>query len=160
MTRLKNTLVAMAFAAEARIVAQACVGIDDASTDDVPLAPYYVFSRGEGRGFVIVSGDDTTAPILGYTDQGNFDYSTLPEGLKSMLDTWAKKIEKLQQSQDKEANGAESAARRRTFAGHRHRTAEPRRSLSRSGAPDRTADLHAAPDADRLADRQACGHTR
>ena len=67
MTRLKNTLVAMAFAismplyanpinkAEARVVAQAFVGIDDASTDDVPLAPYYIFSRGEGHGFVIVS---------------------------------------------------------------------------------------------------------
>lgn len=128
MTRLKNTLVAMAFAvsmplyanpvnkAEARVVAQAFVGIDDASTDDVPLAPYYIFSRGEGHGFVIVSGDDTTAPILGYTDQGDFDFSTLPDGLKSMLNTWAKKIGMLQQSQSKEVNGMAPTVRRNVRA--------------------------------------------
>ena len=53
--------------AEARIVAQALVEIADTTTDDVPWAPYYIFSRGAGKGFVIVSGDDATAPIVGYT---------------------------------------------------------------------------------------------
>lgn len=124
MTKLKNTLVTLFFAlsltlhanpidkSEARVVAQAFVEIDDASTDDVPQAPYYIFSRGEGHGFVIVSGDDTTVPILGYTDQGDFDYDSLPEGLKSMLDTWAKKIETLHQAQGKEVDGTETTIRR------------------------------------------------
>ena len=33
-------------------------------------SPYYIFSRGENRGFVIVSGDDCLPTILGYTDSG------------------------------------------------------------------------------------------
>ena len=36
--------------AEARLVAQEFVGIDDATSDDVPVAPYYIFSRGAGKG--------------------------------------------------------------------------------------------------------------
>ena len=126
--KLKNTLMALALSAmlpihanpidkaEARIVAQEFVGISDTSTDNVSQAPYYVFSRGEGRGFVIVSGDDSTTPILGYTDQGDFDYDSLPEGLKSMLDAWAAKIGKLWQSQNEEVNGAKQTVRRNVRA--------------------------------------------
>jgi len=82
--------------AEARLVAEEFVGISDASSDDVPIAPYYIFSRGAGQGYVIVSGDDSTAPILGYTDQGDFVKSELPVPLQQMLDTWGEKIAKVQ----------------------------------------------------------------
>ena len=52
--------------AEARLIAQQLVGIEDTTCDDnAPLSPYYIFSRGDGKGYVIVSGDDSTAPILG-----------------------------------------------------------------------------------------------
>lgn len=34
---------------------------------------YYVFNVGSGDGFVIVSADDSTMPILGYCDHGSFD---------------------------------------------------------------------------------------
>lgn len=79
--------------AEARVVAQQLVGIDDTTSDDnAPLLPYYIFSRGEGKGFVIVSGDDSTAPILGYTDQGNFVREELPPQLTSMLDQWTERL--------------------------------------------------------------------
>ena len=74
--------------AEARQVAQEFIGIDDASTDNVPVAPYYVFSRGEGQGYVIVSGDDSTTPIIGYTEQGDFVEEELPEPLRDMLASW------------------------------------------------------------------------
>lgn len=57
---------------QARIVAQNIVSIDDSAPDDVALAPYYIFSRGAGKGYVIVSGDDSTAPIIGYTDMGDY----------------------------------------------------------------------------------------
>ena len=126
MTKLKNTLLALAFAAtlplhanpidkaEARIIAQEFVGIIDESTDDVPQAPYYVFSRGEGCGYVIVSGDDATVPIIGYTDQGDFDYNALPDPLRIMLDTWATKIEKLQQNEGQ--NGMKPTIRRNARA--------------------------------------------
>lgn len=78
--------------AQARQVAEALVGIDDYSADDVPLSPYYIFSRGKGRGVVIVSGDDTTAPILGYTESGDEDDLNRVAPLRQMLDTWADRI--------------------------------------------------------------------
>ena len=80
-------------------MAQQFVGISDATSDNVANAPYYVFSRGAGKGYVIASGDDETAPIVGYTDQGDYDPASLPEGLKSLLASWARKIEALGQAQ-------------------------------------------------------------
>ena len=44
-------------------------------------AEYYVFNRGFDEGYVIVSGDDRTEPILGYCDEGEFDYEQLPPQL-------------------------------------------------------------------------------
>ena len=35
--------------------------------------PYYVFNREMNGGFIIVSGDDSTIPVLGYCDEGEFD---------------------------------------------------------------------------------------
>lgn len=82
--------------AEARLVAEEFVGISDETSDDVPVAAYYVFSRGAGKGFVIVSGDDSTAPVLGYTEDGDFVWDELPEQLRGMLDSWKEKISKVQ----------------------------------------------------------------
>ena len=36
-------------------------------------------------GFVIVAANDLSSPILGYSDQGNFDYETAPDGLLFMM---------------------------------------------------------------------------
>jgi len=83
--------------AEARRIASEMVGIDDQSSDEVPVAPYYIFSRGVGQGFVIVSGDDSTAPIIGYTEQGDYDHEQLIEPLREMLDAWGERIAKVQQ---------------------------------------------------------------
>lgn len=83
--------------ADARVVAQELVGIDDASTDDVPISPYYIFSRGKGQGYVIVSGDDSTTPIIGYTEQGDYDHDQLIEPLRVMLDAWADRLSQVQQ---------------------------------------------------------------
>lgn len=94
--------------AEARAIAQEFIGIDDTTGDDVPVSPYYIFSRGNGRGYVIVSGDDATTPIIGYTEQGDFDYESLPLPLREMLDRWAEKIGKVQ-SQPKKVARKQSA---------------------------------------------------
>ena len=78
-------------------MAQQLVGINDASTDaGAPLSPFYVFSRGAGQGFVIVSGDDSTAPILGYTEQGDYDVDQLPPQLQSMLRLWDERLADVQ----------------------------------------------------------------
>ena len=58
--------------------------------------PYYVFDRGENEGFIIASGDDQTIEILGYTDNGNFDYEQLPPQLQDMLDDYARQIQAIQ----------------------------------------------------------------
>ena len=85
--------------AEARIVARTFLTVDDQSSDEVAQSPYYVFSRGAGKGYIIVSGDDSTAPILGYTEQGDFVYDSLPDPLKQMLTVWSSKLSQLQAGQ-------------------------------------------------------------
>lgn len=56
-------------------------------------SPYYIYSRGEGKGFVIVSGDDCLPEVLGYTEQGNFDPNNLPPALSDMLAYYANAVE-------------------------------------------------------------------
>lgn len=56
------------------------------ATLDAQQELYYVFNRGESEGFVIVSGDDRTLPVLGYTDNGEFDYNDLPDNMRWWLD--------------------------------------------------------------------------
>ena len=103
--------------AEARQVAQEFIGIDDASSDDVPVAPYYVFSRGEGQGYVIVSGDDSTTPIIGYTEQGDFVEEKLPEQLRDMLASWANRIGQVQAKP--QAQGPRRSVRERLLTARR-----------------------------------------
>lgn len=57
---------------------------------------YYIFNKGKGEGFVIMSGDDQTIPVLGYCDQGEFDYEQLPPQLQWLLDDYARQIRAIQ----------------------------------------------------------------
>lgn len=59
---------------------------------------YYVFNRGEGEGYVIASGDDSVYPVLGYTDEGTFDYARLPENMKYWLGWQTQQLEDIQQN--------------------------------------------------------------
>ena len=47
-------------------------------------APYYIFNSPSG-GFVIVSGDDTCTPVLGYSRTGTFRLDGMPENLSDWL---------------------------------------------------------------------------
>lgn len=58
-------------------------------------AYYYVFNAGNNRGYVIVSGDDRTESILGYSDKGSFDVSQMPEHMMSFLQGYADEIQAL-----------------------------------------------------------------
>ena len=60
------------------------------------VAPYYIYSRGEGQGFVIVSGDDCVPEVLGYTESGDFDADNLPPFLVWYLDYYGTSIEQAQ----------------------------------------------------------------
>ena len=58
-------------------------------------SPYYVFDMAEDGGFVIVSGDDRTRSIIGYTENGNYDENNLPENMKSWLQMVSDRISTL-----------------------------------------------------------------
>lgn len=59
----------------------------------------YVFNIGERDGFVIVSGDDRTRPILGYTDSGTFEADNIPTALREMMAIYARQIDMLGQTE-------------------------------------------------------------
>ena len=58
--------------------------------------PYYVFNAEDNAGFVIVSGDDRTKPILGYSENGAFKENELPENVQWWLNYYAKAISSLE----------------------------------------------------------------
>ena len=59
---------------------------------------FYVFNRDTGKGFVIVSGDDRTPPILGYANSGNFESNNLPCNFKYWLEGCRNAISRLSKS--------------------------------------------------------------
>ena len=80
-----------------------------AVSDEKKLAPrkgkttqdtdaYYVFNRENDEGFIIVSGDDKTIPVLGYCDKGSFDYQQIPENMKNWLLKYEKQITAIQKN--------------------------------------------------------------
>lgn len=76
-------------------------------------APYYIISRGENQGYVIVAGDDCLPEILGYTEQGDFDASNIPPALQDMLDCWQQVVETAQADGSNVAKAAARKAQRR-----------------------------------------------
>jgi hypothetical protein len=54
---------------------------------------YYVFNREGGQGYVIVSGDDMTDPVLAYSDRGSFDMNLAPEPVKIMFKRYQQSLE-------------------------------------------------------------------
>ncbi|MCI6672683.1 MAG: C10 family peptidase [Prevotella sp.] len=54
------------------------------------IQPYYIYNNEGEKGFFILSGDDSTIPILGYSASGTFDEANLPDNMRG----WLKGIEK------------------------------------------------------------------
>ena len=59
-------------------------------------APYYIFSRGENQGFVIVSGDNALPEVLGYTESGDYDEENMAPFLKWYLESYGDMVEAAQ----------------------------------------------------------------
>ena len=53
------------------------------------------------NGFVIVSGDDRVMPVLGYSDQGNFDVHNCPEQMMELLHSYRDAVEAITAHVDK-----------------------------------------------------------
>ncbi len=71
--------------------------------DEAELPELYAFNM-EGGGFVIVSGDDRTVPILGYSTTGTIDWQRIPENMKAWLREYSKAIRNLGYLQAKDGN--------------------------------------------------------
>ena len=56
---------------------------------------YYAFNIA-GGGFIIISGEDRTAQVLGYSDKGRIDFNHLPAPLQDVLACYKSEIEFMQ----------------------------------------------------------------
>lgn len=55
---------------------------------------YYVFNMGDANdGFVIVSGDERTPNVLGYSTTGYFESNSIPDNMKAWLEGYAHQIQ-------------------------------------------------------------------
>lgn len=52
----------------------------------------YIFNSSDGKGYVIVSGDDRTEQVLGYSSTGHIDPEKMPDNMKRYLGELAKEI--------------------------------------------------------------------
>ena len=59
---------------------------------DGPDAAVYVFNT--DNAFVIISGDDSTMPVLGYCDKGKFDVNNAPDGLKDLIRYYQQEVKR------------------------------------------------------------------
>ena len=57
---------------------------------EIPL--FYIFNAGNEEGYIIVSGDDIVAPILGYAKAGGFDQDEVPENVMKWLEEYKNQI--------------------------------------------------------------------
>lgn len=53
---------------------------------------YYAFNRGTEEGFVLVAADDRIEPVLGYTDEGEFNYEELPNNMRNHIDALEQQV--------------------------------------------------------------------
>ncbi|MDL2243720.1 thiol protease/hemagglutinin PrtT [Bacteroidales bacterium OttesenSCG-928-J19] len=56
---------------------------------------YYILNDENNNSFVIVSGDDRTKDVLGYSNQGKFDPNNIPDNLKYWLDCYQEELENI-----------------------------------------------------------------
>ena len=98
--------------------------------------PYYIFNAENEQGFVIVSGDDRSEEILGYSDEGYIDVDNMPEGLQYLLDMFTEELQALGDEGNAEAAaGARSRAPRRAMSVGRHPVAPMTTSKWTQGTP-------------------------
>lgn len=74
-------------------------------------AAYYVFNIGNNQGWVIVSGDDRTNPILGFSDEGYFDENKIPANMKAWLNEYALQITQIDEVAPSQLNEVLAAPR-------------------------------------------------
>ena len=78
----------------------------------------YVFNATDGSGFVIVSNDDQTTPILGFGENGNLDTEKMPANMRAWLQGYADEIAWLQKNGGKAAKARADIGVTRNLGSH------------------------------------------
>lgn len=68
-------------------------------SSDVDNALIYIYNRSDGKGFVIVAGDDNVRPIIAYSRTNTFDVENIPDGARFILSGWCRQVEAAKVSQ-------------------------------------------------------------
>lgn len=76
------------------------------------LDSYYVFSTASGEGYVVVSGEDVTEPILGYSHTDALSADNIPCGMQVLLDGYSNQIAYLRDNRLTDGDGVAKAPRR------------------------------------------------
>ena len=66
--------------------------------EQTSIKPYYVFNDLQGKGFVVVAGDDAMGEILAYGHHGTLDTLNAHPGIKFLLQTYRESFNQLQQT--------------------------------------------------------------
>lgn len=61
--------------------------------DNISDGSIYVFETGDTPGYMLVSGDDCVAPLLGYSVTGNFNRASMPQAMKWLIEEYVRQIE-------------------------------------------------------------------
>ena len=78
--------------------------------------PFYIFNAEGKKGFVVVSGDDRTEPILGYSDQGEISVENMPENLEYWLECYEVQMKTLDQAKTAGSRGITRSASKAAVA--------------------------------------------
>jgi hypothetical protein len=93
--KVKSPVTRMASESAALKLVYVCTG-DSIATRSMNAKPYYyVFNIENNKGFIIVSGDDRAKEILGYSENGSFNITSLPPNFTYWLSTYQKELKTL-----------------------------------------------------------------
>ena len=85
----------------------------------------YVFNVSNNGGYVIVSNDDQTVPILGFGQSGNIDLNNLPDNMRAWLEGYAEQIAWVKKYGNNGAKGGNGAKAPRRVGTHSTTAIEP-----------------------------------
>lgn len=89
-SRIARRYVTLSHDVEAKAHARGIRGV--AST------PYYIYNDAQGRGFVVVAGDDDMGEVLAYGDEGVLDTLNANPGVRLLLESYKQTFDVLKQS--------------------------------------------------------------
>lgn len=80
------------------------VRLTNVATRSLNYDSFYIFNLNDNKGWVIVSGDDSVTPILGYSTNGSFNIDSIGPNTKELLDSYNVHIKAVSNSKSSETN--------------------------------------------------------